>query len=386
MPQWGKFSVVLAACLGVAGCITKAAPDDVMCTGPTCASNTPTEQPEPLSPTGTTTPATEGALNPLCGTAVSDGMSCVPDNPRDCSGVNPADLLGSGAARDGGTNTFTVTPVTPIVDMPPPMSSVDASVPDVSGEGGADAGVDLDGGVSDAGVSTNPDPKPKPDPKPPSSGGAGAGGSGAGGAENVPAQSPGGELGGMQTEFVAACRIRVEDGAVKRACDLAGSGAAQSPCTSSRDCAPGLGCVGEEHAGRCLPYCCRGQGSCGEASFCTEMPLLTEVPEGQAVPRVPVCAPAEGCNLDEPYPCPESMSCTCGPGTVCTPVNNGLRSCLPPGTGLRGEDCPCAPGYFCAVASQKCEKLCQDDDECGADMCGYSPSIDWGVCVGQESR
>src|SRR5690606_3035697 len=54
-----------------------------------------------------------------------------------------------------------------------------------------------------------------------------------------------------------ACQVSLASGGgVERTCGGAGRQGVEEPCTSSLDCAPGLGCVGMARAGRCLPYCC----------------------------------------------------------------------------------------------------------------------------------
>ena len=88
-----------------------------------------------------------------------------------------------------------------------------------------------------------------------------------------------------------ACQLSLDDsGDVQRACGAAGSQRAEQACTSSLDCAPGLGCVGDVRAGRCLPYCCGvGSDTCEEGFYCAERPLRSEALGEQRGPLVPVC-------------------------------------------------------------------------------------------------
>lgn len=339
--------VLLGASLS--GCdLSKAPGSSIECLGPSCAGagsgdGTPQEMPQP---SGSVAPPND-VINPLCGIG-----TCLPDSETACTDRDVNDFLSGGGGVDGGAS-YNINPLPPIVDIP------DASLVIPVEDGGTDGGVEGE--------------------EPNGSGGHG------GMSSNAPEARPEGELGGSETEVTVACRLSMVDGEATRACGLAGAGEELSPCTSARDCGPGLGCVGSARAGRCLPFCCAGQKACSDTSYCAELPLVREDADGES-PLAPVCSPAQGCNLDEQYPCPEGASCSCGAGTVCTPVSDGLRTCLPPGDGTRGEACPCAPGHFCSPVSARCEKLCDPSNsssgQCGADMCQESQELRWGVCVG----
>jgi hypothetical protein len=179
----------------------------------------------------------------------------------------------------------------------------------------------------------------------------------------------------------------VFDGA--RQCERAGSGDKNAPCFSAADCKPGLACVSDGEAGRCLSYCCRGETSCETGTYCGTRPLRKpEGAGGAEPPRVPVCVPADDCSLDEPYPCPEGMDCRCKGDTACLVVRaDRTTACLEPGTGQQGEACPCAWNHVCSSVTQKCVKICRTDpakNDCGKQKCQASSELpqDYGVCVG----
>ncbi len=168
-------------------------------------------------------------------------------------------------------------------------------------------------------------------------------------------------------------------------CALAGRGVDRDPCSSSNDCAAGLGCVGRPGAGRCLPYCCEGAAVCAPGRICSQRPLLSS-DNVEELLTIPVCAPPDQCDLMDPYPCPEGQNCSCGPNHACAAVGtDGARACVQPGEGRDGEECPCAAGYFCSPNQNQCIKQCQfGTDVCGANaICqavrGFPEN--WGLCV-----
>lgn len=187
-----------------------------------------------------------------------------------------------------------------------------------------------------------------------------------------------------------ACQIAVSsDSKVERLCAPSGTQELNEACASSMDCAPGMGCVGPLHGGRCLYFCCNeGNDSCAAGYFCAEQRLRVESLDEADSPLVPVCKRAENCSLAEAYPC-EGDRCVCEPDTACTLINeNGTTACLPPGGGTANEACPCSAGYVCSQATQRCVKTCDLDDEdsvaCGDGRCQSTPSLPdgWGTCVG----
>lgn len=294
-------------------------------------------------------------LNPLCGQGETAG-ACVPDDARACVGYEPPPAPGaSGAGGEGGMAT----------------GGGPAAGGEPSSAGGAQAGESEGGAAGGAGEAA-------------SAGGqaasAGAGGeSGQGGAAPMP---------GPQAAY--GCQVTRRNNQPSRECVAAGVGAANAPCFTAADCAPGLACVTEGEAGRCLPYCCDQASTCEAGSYCADRSLrkAPSDPSDAEPPRVPVCVPADGCSLEDRYPCPDGSECRCKGKTACMVVrDDGTTTCLEPGTGERGDACPCAWNHVCSKLTQQCVKLCRTDattDECGAQKCQASSELpdNFGVCVG----
>jgi hypothetical protein len=189
--------------------------------------------------------------------------------------------------------------------------------------------------------------------------------------------------------------LSLTDGEVQRACGAAGTQQLEEPCTSSLDCAPGLGCVGMVRAGRCLPFCCGESDSdtCDTGFYCAQRPLRSEELGEADGPLVPVCARADNCSLGEQKDC-EGPRCLCGPDMACRLVrNDGTTSCLPlsdtPTPGQAGDACPCDRGYHCSTATEPamCVKTCDLDEKasetCGQGVCQPAAALPagWGICV-----
>lgn len=190
------------------------------------------------------------------------------------------------------------------------------------------------------------------------------------------------------TAPVPACQLAFRDGTLLAECAPAGAGAEGSACASARDCAPGLGCVGSAGAGQCLPYCCGGNDSCKEGSYCTQRPLRSlTITDDATAPTIPVCAVADNCSLMF-GPCTEPGACSCPAGMACTVVRASTTTCVEPGLGAEGESCPCAAGYFCSQGTNTCLKFCNTNNPasgCGTGECQPGPSgfpMGWGLCVG----
>jgi hypothetical protein len=154
-----------------------------------------------------------------------------------------------------------------------------------------------------------------------------------------------------------------------------------------------LGCVGDANSGRCEPYCCKGDDTCAVGSYCAERQLRDALTNQSSLtppaPKVmiPVCVPAENCDLSTPYPCPEGMDCACKADTACMVVRaDGTTTCAAPGAGKAGDACPCAWGHVCSAATNQCLKLCytRGMPSCGTGTCQASAELPdgWGVCVG----
>jgi hypothetical protein len=189
-----------------------------------------------------------------------------------------------------------------------------------------------------------------------------------------------------------ACQLSVaDDGDVMRSCGVAGSLQADQACTTSLDCAPGLGCVGPVRAGRCLPYCCGVDDvdTCATGSYCADRPLRSDAFGDADGPPVPVCVRADNCSLGEQEDC-VGPRCLCGPDMACILVRpDGTTSCmpLPEVRGRGGDSCPCDRGFLCSPATNTCVKTCDldemDSDTCGQGVCQAAAALPmgWGICV-----
>lgn len=234
-------------------------------------------------------------------------------------------------------------------------------------------------------------------------GGAGGGASGANGDGGQGGQAPGsdgeggtsGDAGAPGTggsppspSYGASCQVSVVDRQPRAQCAPAGPGRENAPCFSNSDCGPGLACVQEGAAARCSPYCCGGDSVCKKGSYCAERPLAGH---GEMGPVVPVCVPADDCNLADPFPCDDAGACSCGEGKACLVVRpDGTTTCAKPGNGKAGDACPCAWGYVCSQATETCVRLCETAravDYCGNSRCQASAELPlgWGVCLSPEA-
>ena len=287
-------------------------------------------------------------------------------------------------------------------------ASVDAQ--EAAGAGGTCVGVTCSG--EDAGrdqiVADVPPPDSAPDAAPPKQNplcGAGClpdepnsaecSAAAAGGAESDPDGAPpdaGQGDGSPDADFDAAvppptkygCGVVSTAGGPVSQCLAAGTGENGSPCVAASDCSPGLACVSEGTTATCRPYCCSYDTTCGADSFCAERNLAE--PTGGSGASVPVCVPADHCNLAEPSPCPAGKACKCKDGTACAVVkDDGTTSCVKPGEGRAGEACPCAAGYVCSQSIKTCLKLCSTQattPECGTGKCVAVAGLPegFGVC------
>ncbi|HWA71468.1 MAG TPA: hypothetical protein VG937_04020 [Polyangiaceae bacterium] len=293
-----------------------------------------------------------GAFNPLCGVDLRNG--CLPDDVRACSDYMPSPRpfeLPAGGGASGASNQ--------------------------GGAGGAA------GSAGDSGAGGE-------------AGSAGAAGTNAGGVSGGGSSSTGADAGagGVPGPPAYACRVvRAADQSVSE-CAPTGRGMTNAPCFTGADCGAGLGCVADGTVSRCRPYCCGGEGSCTKGSYCAERELKdssTESATGRV--WVPVCVPADNCELSEPYPCPSERVCQCASGTACMVVRpDGTTACTAPGAGELGDACPCAYGFVCSrgTATATCVKLCATGDDgdaglgCTSGKCQGSAELPagWGVCVG----
>jgi hypothetical protein len=308
-------------------------------------------------------------LNQLCGAP----PLCNPDQPRACSSYVPKALVDVDASADASIDSSTVSSQagqTGESGAPGAAGAAGQTSQGSAGEGGASASAGAPGG---SGASSD----------------AGAANAGAGGAASVP----------TPPQFSCqVLRTAEAPGAPVAQCAVVGTGGVNAPCLTSSDCGldsklGALGCVGDANAGFCQPYCCKGDNTCAVGSYCAERPLrdaLTNASSSRnAAPTVmiPVCVPAENCDLSTPYPCPTGTECACKSDTACVVVRaDGTTTCAVPGAGAVGDACPCAWGNVCSVATNRCLKLCftRGSSTCGTGACQASSELPegWGVCVG----
>lgn len=314
---------------------------------------------------------TEAGLAPLC------PNSCNPEDIQSCTAPPLSALV---SAEDGGSRQSTPElaagadalqlSLDAAVDLARDASASETWIPGARGDGGSSAAVtDFETLAPDAAHD-----------------GGGAVSDGGGGQLGVLDAATVGGPGNPTT--VAACQLVFRDGEVAAECAQAGSGLEGAACSGSRDCAPGLGCVGSAGAGQCLPYCCGGNDSCGTGRYCTQRPLRSpDITEAQLAPTIPVCALADNCPLMLDS-CSQNGVCSCPEGLACTIVRADTTACIEPGGGQEGESCPCAPGYFCSQGTNTCLKFCDTKDptsSCGARQCQPGPRgfpMGWGLCVG----
>jgi hypothetical protein len=332
--RWVRVSfALLVAASAIGACsVDRADLASSTCTGLSCREDISQGRATDLPGTAA---APDASAPPLTLLKVACGAgSCVPDDSRACANYAPPPRPGTGSGEaDAGAG---------------PAAASDAGRETLDG-GGDDGGRDprVDGSFS----------RPTPQEAAPSA---------------------------------FACQLaRMPDNGVERACIPAGVRRVDEACTSSLDCAPGLGCVGSVRSGRCLPYCCSlGSDTCETGYYCAPRPLRSSELGEAYGPLVPVCDRAENCSLGEPANC-LGEHCVCAAGTVCSVVRpDGTTACMPEGQSGAGEQCPCKWGYHCSQATTPatCVKTCELNtvDSCGKGVCQSAPLLPegWGTCVG----
>lgn len=361
------FSLALACFTGSVACtIEEPGAAAEACNGPDCqdAGQLPLDQGPPPAPTLEPSADDDSAGNGDAGSvAESDDAGsagllypvcqgpCQPDDALSCSDYDPRDELETRALyADAASRIVSFRQLTSV---------------------GLDAGVSLD---ASAGVDLG-------------SSGAGPGGhtddAASAGRPERGESSPDAAL----MEQVYSCQIDRDEGATAVGCWWSGTGDDGAACASSEDCQPGYGCVDDGH---CRKFCCGGDASCvdlaggGQGHFCDERPVKSKNAEGALAILVPVCAPADMCDLSEPYPC-DGPDCKC-PGATCTVVNaQGATACMVPGEGQLDQPCPCAAGFYCHPVEQTCKLLCsleENDGVCGDSLCQATANFPpgWGLC------
>jgi hypothetical protein len=298
-------------------------------------------------------------LNPLCGVGAQGVKPCTPDDALACDDYVPPSVSSGGGGGGGGMS-------------PNPPGAVGPA--GAGGEGGASSSPNTGDGGFGAGIN-----------------GSLAGDGGAAG------QSMTGAAGsGVTPASFFGCQVQrtgdTREPVVSK-CGVVGLGGSNAPCLTSSDCQAGFGCVGDQTAGLCQRYCCSDATTCDTDTYCAERPLrdaVTNAPSGVAANPllIPVCVPAENCDLSTPYPCTAGTQCACKAGTACLVVrNDGTTTCAVPGKGKAGDPCPCAWDHVCSVTAKQCLKLCPTSGASGCDSTGKCQSVGglpdgWGVCIG----
>ncbi|MBN1612130.1 MAG: hypothetical protein JW940_36195 [Polyangiaceae bacterium] len=196
---------------------------------------------------------------------------------------------------------------------------------------------------------------------------------------------------GLDVGVALSCQVQAGPDGQRAVCASAGTGTSGSPCVSGADCAPGFACVEAAGTAQCRRYCCNDRESCDTGTYCAKRTLRLDANAALAPVTVPVCVTAVACPLLEPYPCPEDTTCFCPDKTACTVVRaDGTTDCLPPGTGVEGDKCPCAAGHVCSQGTNTCLKICKltvAEPQCTEGLCQRSKSLPdgYGLCVGDTA-
>lgn len=187
-----------------------------------------------------------------------------------------------------------------------------------------------------------------------------------------------------------ACQVQKASGMPVAQCVLAGTGTDGAPCVNAGDCAPGFACVGDEDTGVCRAYCCHGTASCQQpGTYCAERTSRDVFGRDPGALMLPVCVAGDPCVL---LPA-DGQSSGCDEGQACSIVrNDGTTACVTPGSSVEDEPCPCAEGYVCSRATNRCVQLChvaEGYNECLEGVCqGGTTGLPegYGVCVRSRNR
>lgn len=202
------------------------------------------------------------------------------------------------------------------------------------------------------------------------------------------------------------CRIRStspNSSTISLVCERAGALAPGSSCVETTDCSAGSTCVSEALVPVCRQYCCDSPDSCPAGTYCTTRKTYVSSAPGASYvtdATVPVCVPADNCNLSDAYPCPAGQKCMCPSNEACMVVRSGgLTTCITPSSASQ-EDLRCkiesgvnlcAAGYVCSYSTFSCLKLCKLGVSAAASGCSTGTSCQasndvpsgWGVCGNQ---
>jgi hypothetical protein len=170
---------------------------------------------------------------------------------------------------------------------------------------------------------------------------------------------------------VAACLPTLNGSTPSPTCVPAGAVALGAACQATDDCVAGAVCA----TGICRKLCCGGDWTgCDDPSEHCIVDLEYAGPSGPVNTGAMVCYPINTCNALEPSSCTTS-------GTSCQIADaTGVTACLPQGTGVAGQACPCEGGYICTEvpgSSPVCVRLCKAVEGGGEPACGTNE----GVCT-----
>jgi hypothetical protein len=199
------------------------------------------------------------------------------------------------------------------------------------------------------------------------------------------------------------CRIRLtsaNSSTIALVCERAGALAPGSSCVETTDCSAGSTCVSDVLVPVCRQYCCDSPDSCPAGTYCTTRNTYVSSPPGASYvtdATVPVCVPADNCNLSDVYPCPTGQTCMCPSNEACMVVRSGgLTTCITPSSAGKDAYCKdeagvnlCAAGYVCSYSTFACLKLCKlgvSASDCPTGTsCQASNDVPsgWGVCGNQ---
>lgn len=149
-------------------------------------------------------------------------------------------------------------------------------------------------------------------------------------------------------------------------CEKAGSAAYGQNCMQWTDCVAGAVCAG----GKCRKLCCgRDWTGCPSGEHCLRS-FEVQLTDGRILDsQAFLCFPVNQCSALTPETgCSSSETCQIADPT-------GATACLPDGTGVAGQPCPCKGGYTCVGGG--CRRLCRAVSGGGEPSC---PAVE-GTCV-----
>jgi hypothetical protein len=155
-------------------------------------------------------------------------------------------------------------------------------------------------------------------------------------------------------------------GSVAPACESTGTVPFGGTCTQWTDCQAGAVCAD----GKCSKLCCgKDWTGCPDGQHCLSAFNVQVAPGKDVASQAYLCTPVNKCDALVPSSCTQA-------GKTCQLADpTGATACLPEGTGLPGEPCPCKGGYACV--GDGCRRLCKAVAGGGEPSC---PAVE-GRCV-----